>query len=283
MDFVTFVRQRLEELALGQRDLAFAADVTESYISQLLSRKKLPPLPNRTDIYDKLSRLLRVPRDELARLAALQHHHALDRTWRAEPEPLFGPMRELVLRKCRPATQAAMRAIFEKEPFGNVERLITRTLIESIREEARDHARDEKWLQSIAADSALSYRKMRVRLIDLLDSDPAASVGDFSYFIEPLLRSWDFDAQSFALTVQLTTGSTREFRFQKADKNERTADEPGLRAFLRDAALSGAATTDEVGFLRRIRFATTEHPTALFYYRTLQNLRDPLNFRVDEG
>ena len=283
MDFVLTVRQRLEELALGQRDLASAADVTESYISQLLSRKKLPPLPNRTDIYDKISGLLGVPRDELARLAALQHHEALDRTWRAEPEPLFGPMRELILRKCRPAKQLAMRAMFEKEAFGHMERLITRTLIESIREQARDHARDEKWLHQIAADSGLSYRRMRVRLIDLLDSDPAASVGDFSAFIEPLIRSWTFDEQRFVLTVQPTTGSAREFHFQEAVKPERTVDEPGLRAFLRDATLNAGATPAEIEFLRGIRFADNQHPTAIFYYRTLQNLRDPLNFKVEDG
>ncbi len=283
MDFVLTVRQRLEELALGQRDLASAAEVTESYISQLLSRKKLPPLPNRTDIYDKISGLLGVPRDELARLAALQHHEALDRTWRAEPEPLFGPMRELILRKCRTARQAAMRAIFEKEAFGHLERLITRTLIESIREQARDHARDEKWLQTISTNTGLTYRKMRVRLIDLLDSDPTASVGDFSDFIEPLVRSWNFDEQRFILTVQLTTGTTREFRFQETVKTERTVDEPGLRAFLRDTTLNSGATAGEIDFLRRIRFTEITHPTAIFYYRTLQNLRDPLNFKVDES
>jgi len=164
-----------------------------------------------------------------------------------------------------------------------MERLITRTLIESIREQARDHARDEKWLQSISTNSGLTYRKMRVRLIDLLDSDPAASVGDFSDFIEPLVRSWALDEQRFVLTVQLTTGSTREFRFQETAKNGRRADEPGLRSFLRDTTLSGGATADEIDFLRRIRFAGTEHPTAIFYYRTLQNLRDPLNFRVGES
>jgi len=37
------VKQRLEELGVEQRDLAAAAEVTESYISQLLTRKKLPP------------------------------------------------------------------------------------------------------------------------------------------------------------------------------------------------------------------------------------------------
>jgi predicted XRE-type DNA-binding protein len=37
------IKQRLEELGLEQRELAAAAEVTESYISQLLTRKKLPP------------------------------------------------------------------------------------------------------------------------------------------------------------------------------------------------------------------------------------------------
>jgi transcriptional regulator with XRE-family HTH domain len=279
MDFVNLVRQRLEELGLGQRDLASACDVTESYISQLLSRKKLPPLPNRTDIYDKMSRLLNVPRDELARLATLQHHEALDRTWRAEPKPLFGPMRELVLRKCVAGRRAAMRAIFEKEPFGSVERLVTRTLIESIRQEARDHARDEKWLRAISSAGHLSYPKMRVRLIDLLDSNPADSVGDFPDFIEALVRSWDFDERHFVLSVQLETGSPRQFAFQERHRTD-VADEPGLRSFLRDATLSAGATTEEIEFLRRIRFAASQRPTPLFYYRTLQNLRDPLNFKT---
>ncbi|MDZ4340000.1 MAG: helix-turn-helix transcriptional regulator, partial [candidate division NC10 bacterium] len=39
------IRQRLEELGADQRDLATAAQVTESYISQLLTRKKSPPAP----------------------------------------------------------------------------------------------------------------------------------------------------------------------------------------------------------------------------------------------
>src|SRR2546425_8645114 len=44
---------RSEELGLEQRDLAGAAQVTESYISQLLTRRKAPPAPTRTDIYER--------------------------------------------------------------------------------------------------------------------------------------------------------------------------------------------------------------------------------------
>ena len=66
------VQQKLTELGLEQRDLADAAEVTESYISQLLSRKKTPPAPERTDIYDKLGRFLKLPAGKLAGLADVQ-------------------------------------------------------------------------------------------------------------------------------------------------------------------------------------------------------------------
>ncbi|HTK41565.1 MAG TPA: helix-turn-helix transcriptional regulator [Gemmatimonadales bacterium] len=66
MDVSFVIRQRLEAFGLEQRDLARAAQVTESYISQLLTRKKAPP---RTDIYDRLDTFLKLPSGELARLA----------------------------------------------------------------------------------------------------------------------------------------------------------------------------------------------------------------------
>ncbi len=275
MDFAFVVRQRLEELHLDQRDLAGASEVTESFISQILRRKKLPPLPNRTDIYDKMSTLLRLPREELARLAALQHRDEIDRAWRSSASARFGPMRELILGKCQ-RREKKIRAIFEKDPFGELERLITRTLIEVIRDEARTHARDETWLHSLASTAGQSYRKMRVQLIDLLDSDPSASFGDFTPFIGPLLRSWDFDLDGFILVVRLTKGATRRFVFGE-DAKERTASDPaGLRAFLRDARLSAEATSEEIAILRSVHVPAA---VPLFYYRMLQSLRDPLNFK----
>ena len=277
MDFAFVIRQRLEELHLGQRDLASAAEVTESFISQILGRKKLPPLPNRTDIYDKMSRLLGLPREELARLAALQHRDKIDRAWRNSSDPRFGPMRELVLGKCNRRNEKRLRELFEKDPFGEVERLITRTLVEVVRDEARSHARDEAWLRTIAATSGENYRKMRVRLIDLLDNDPAASIGDFTLFIDPLVRLWTFDVDAFVLHVRLTTGVARTFVFGEDVKQQKAADDPaGLRAFLRDERLSASVTADEMHILRGVHVPSAN---AVFYYRILQNLRDPLNFR----
>ena len=76
MDVSLVIKHRLEELGLEQRDLASAVQVTESYISQLLTRKKAPPAPNRTDIYDKIGQFLKLPNGELAKLADLQRRMA---------------------------------------------------------------------------------------------------------------------------------------------------------------------------------------------------------------
>jgi transcriptional regulator with XRE-family HTH domain len=54
VDVRSLIKQRLEELGLEQKELAAAARVTESYVSQLLTRKKPPPAPDRTDIYARI-------------------------------------------------------------------------------------------------------------------------------------------------------------------------------------------------------------------------------------
>ena len=77
MDVSLLIRQRLKELGLEQKDLAAAAQVTESYISQLLARKKAPPSPGRTDIYEKIGRALKLPSGELSKLADLQRKEEL--------------------------------------------------------------------------------------------------------------------------------------------------------------------------------------------------------------
>ena len=102
MDVSFVIRQRLEEFGLEQRELARAAQVTESYISQLLTRKKAPPAPGRTDIYDKMERFLKLPSGELTRLVRLQRKAELKRELGEEPAPLFREVRELILRKCHP-------------------------------------------------------------------------------------------------------------------------------------------------------------------------------------
>jgi transcriptional regulator with XRE-family HTH domain len=77
VDVSFLIRHRLKELGLEPKDLAAAAQVTESYISQLLARKKAPPSPGRTDIYEKIGRALELPSGELSKLAELEREEEL--------------------------------------------------------------------------------------------------------------------------------------------------------------------------------------------------------------
>src|SRR3970040_1870685 len=117
MNIQELIKHRLEELGHEQRDLAVAAQVTESYISQLLTGKKALPAPNRSDIYEKIEVYLKLPAGELAKLADLQRKEELKRKIEEPARPLFQEIRELILRKCAPEKTKQLRPIFEREPF----------------------------------------------------------------------------------------------------------------------------------------------------------------------
>ena len=79
MDVSLVIRHRLNELGLQQRDLATATQVTESYVSQLLTGKKAPPMTHRTDVYEKMEAFLKLPSGALSKLADLQRIEELKR------------------------------------------------------------------------------------------------------------------------------------------------------------------------------------------------------------
>ena len=85
MDVCLVIRERLEQLGLEQKDLAAAAEVTESYISQLLTRKKSPPAPDRTDIYERMGKVLKLSSGKLGKLAELQRREDVKESFRRPP------------------------------------------------------------------------------------------------------------------------------------------------------------------------------------------------------
>ena len=282
MDVSLLIRQRLNELELDQKDLAAAAQVTESYISQLLTRKKAPPAPGRTDLYDRMSEFLRLPSGELSKLADGQRRENLKKRVTEPPRPLFKECRELVLRKCDPERRREIRRIFEKEPFGEFERLITQTLLDVAQGLAKDELRSEEWLRLMAQLSNRSYEQMRVTILDFLDTDVFhVSLENCVSFLDPMIDSWDIDLKTFGMEVilnrRLAPGGLKRFEFAEQQAPQTLALEPGFEQFLRDKALSGDATEEEIEFLKALKFKG-KRPAPLYYYRELQNLRDPLHF-----
>ena len=282
MDVCTVIKARLQELGLEQKDLAAAAEVTESYISQLLTRKKLPPAPNRTDIYEKMGRFLRLSNGELATLARAQRMDEFRRDYEEPQGALLKETRELILQKCVPARQQQIRAIFERQPFGELERLVTQTLLDVISRVARVELDNEAWLHDVADLSDKSYAQMRVIILEFLDTDIFnISSADCISFLNPLLARWDIDLLTFDMEIvlneRLVPGEPKRFAFVEKDVDSVDGDEPGFTEFLEDATLSGDASAAEVEFLRKLRFKG-KRPSALYFYRALQNLRDPLHF-----
>lgn len=283
MDVCSVIRARLRELGLEQKDLAAAAEVTESYISQLLNRKKLPPAPDRTDIYEKMGRFLQLSKGELAKLARAQRLDELRRGYEEPQGALLKETRELILQKCTPARRQQIRAIFERQAFGELERLITQTLLDVVSRAARSELDNEAWLQQVAQLSNKSYSQMRVIILEFLDTDIFnISNKDCISFLEPLISGWDIDLATFDMEIRLNErlvpGKPKKFAFVETELDRPGDDEPGFIAFMQDTALSGDVSDEEVEFLKQLRFKG-KRPGLLYYYRALQNLRDPLHFQ----
>ena len=284
MDIALLIRNRLKELGLGQRDLARAAHVTESYISQLLTQKKLPPAPNRTDMYEKIGRALKLPPGQLAKLADQQRREQIRKRLGDQPTPLLHNVRELILRKCHPRKTREIRAIFEKQHFGELERFVTQKLLGVVKSVARQELDNSTWVRQVARLSKKSYPQMRVTVLEFLNT----TIFDLSNenciaFLDPLIESWDIDLATFCIEIVLNRrvapGHHKTFEFMERGPDKTSGEEPGLKDFLKDPLLSGDATQEELMFLRALTFEN-KRPTSLYYYRELQNLRDPLHFQT---
>jgi hypothetical protein len=125
---------------------------------------------------------------------------------------------------------------------------------------------------------------MRVIILEFLDTDVFnVSVENCVSFLDPLIASWDIDLATFSMEIvlnrRLAPGQPKKFEFVEREPDQ-PDEEPGFEEFLKDSSLSGPATKEEMEFLKKLRF-NGKRPTPLYYYRELQNLRDPLHFRAE--
>jgi len=283
VDVCQIIKQRLEELGLEQRDLAAAVQVTESYISQLLTRKKAPPAVDRTDLYERMNAFLKLPKGQLSAMVDAQRREELKKKLADPPAPLCKEVRALIIRKCIPERRRQVREIFEKQAFGELERLVTQKLLDVTKKIAKDELGNEDWLRNVAQLLGRSYEEVRATTFEFLDTDVFNVSPDHCFaFLDPLIDSWQIDLKTFALEITLNRRlvSTRVMKlcYGEIETHAPVTEEPGFRDFLREPAMSGDATDEEIDFLKHLRFRRNR-PSALYYYRELQSLRDPLHFR----
>jgi hypothetical protein len=212
----------------------------------------------------------------------VQRREQLKKKLADPPLSLLKEVRELVLRKCQPEHQSQMRTIFEAHSFGELERMVTQTILEVAKRVARDQLGDQDWLGNIADLKGRTYEEIRGVILEFLDTDVFnISPQQSSAFLEPLIDSWGMDIGAFAMDIRLnprlTSRHTVTFQFVELSPSRPPEQEAGLKKFLGDQALSGDATEEEIEFLNGLRFKS-RRPSPIYYYRELQNLRDPLHF-----
>jgi hypothetical protein len=198
----------------------------------------------------------------------------------AEPDAVLKEVRALLLRKCERYKAKAVAEIFARSPFGELERLVTQKLVEVAKEIAATELENDAWLRAVTQNTGREFRQLRVLVLEFLETSPLqVTLENFVWFLDPLIDSWDVDLVTLDLMITMNAslggGGTRHFGF--LEHQPKRANE-GFREFLKDKSLSATASAEELGLLKKITF-TNRRPTALFYYRELQNLRDPLHFK----
>ena len=101
-------------------------------------------------MYERMNAFLKLPKGRLTAMVEAQHREELKKKLADAPAPLFKEVRALVLRKCKPSKQAQVRDIFEKQAFGELERLVTQKLLDVTKRIARSESKDDSWLQMLA-------------------------------------------------------------------------------------------------------------------------------------
>ncbi len=287
MDFKTLVAQRLAELGLKQSDLATAAQVTPSYISQILRGKKPPPSPARTDFYDRIEEVIQLQKGTLSSLVAAHAKPDSRQEVAPAPKPLFPEVRETILIKCDPRSAGHVRDVFNRRSFGVVERVVAEKLLEVIKNIIRADIDHMEWMNAVGETAGVSNENLRAMMEKVLNSDILSANGtDLALLLDVLVDRWDVDLSTFAVEIttdpRLTPGHEKTFELIETEAEYPGDSQPGFKKFLADQALSGDASDSEIDFLRRLRF-DRKKPTVLFYYRALQNLRDPIHFDPPDG
>jgi len=181
--------------------------------------------------------------------------------------------------------QAEVREIFERQPFGELERLVTQKLLDVIKKVAKEELNSENWLHLVARLAGRSYEQTRVTLLEFLDTDVfSLSPENCVSFLDPLIESWDVDLTTFGMEIvlnrRIASGDPRRFEFVETGPPQPEV-EPGSQNSLRIVP-SADCHEGRNRASKKLRF-NGKRPTAIYYYRELQSLRDPLHFRAERS
>src|ERR1051326_3432619 len=96
--------ERLEETKRSSDDLANAVEVPGRYIQDIIHGRRRPPMPARTDVYDRMTRFLKLGRTELVDCATAERAASAE-----DRSPPDAAVRDQMLDLCTARTATRLR------------------------------------------------------------------------------------------------------------------------------------------------------------------------------
>lgn len=193
------IKERLKETERSVEELAEVAEVPTEYITQLISGRRRPPLPARTDIYEKMTRFLGLGRNDLAMCASAERANSTKDVWGPDAEEI----RKQLLALCEPETaqQLERRAKRDDTEMPDVLQRVLGVIQGSVRRMLDDPI----GLRIAAVQGGLSFVTLRLRVLDFLDATPdTLSQENMTNFVRPRISMWEIDLATGVLRVVLT-------------------------------------------------------------------------------
>ena len=199
------IKLRLAEVKRTAEELATAVEVPTKYIEDIIAGRRRPPMPGRTDLYERMTPFLRLGRNDLVTCARAERA----KNTKAGRGPHVAVSR-LLLAMCEAATAAELER--RKEQNGNAELAgLTQRLLDVTQGAVARMLFDHTGLRIAATQHGSSYLAMRFKVLEFLDASPETlTTDDVTEFIQPRLSMWDVDLESGVLRVVLRTQESRE-------------------------------------------------------------------------
>lgn len=211
------VRLRLKEIGRSSIQLAEAVQVTPQYIDDLIAGNRRPPLPGRTDIYQKMTSFLRLRRNDVVTCA---------RAERATTEPARAPaprVRDALLALCEPATAAVLERRRSARNTAELSGFFQRVL-DVAQGAVRRTLDDQIAVRLAAAERGATYLDMRSKVLDFLDvTADTLTPEDLAEFLRPRIARWDVDLETGVLRVVLRGHAPRDRTSKRVAVKDATA------------------------------------------------------------
>ncbi len=204
------LRRRLRETERSSEELAEAVQLPTKYVDDLITGRRRPPLPGRTDVYERMTSFLKLSRNDLA-LCARAERAAIAPTRASGPKPT---VRRLLLALCEPGTALELEARRAQNGSAELAGFIQR-LLDITQGAVQRMLNDQIGLRIAAERCGSSYAAMRLQALEFLDATPETlTVDDFAKFFQPRVSLWDVDLETGVLRVVLRAQEPRE-RYQR--------------------------------------------------------------------